>query len=86
MQILKLILDEDKTWPDLQEENCIYLGEGPSLIQVAVLKRGMKSGLPSVVIRLDLPDGEVVIAETSAVLFVAAGKKIEAKFPELLKI
>jgi hypothetical protein len=52
---------------------------------VAVLDGGMKSGRPSVAIRLDLPDGRTVVAETSARLFCVAARAIMAKHPELFE-
>lgn len=44
------------------------------------LKAGMASGKPSVAIRLDLPDGKVVIAETSLALFLGAASALHTKF------
>ncbi len=41
-----------------------------------MLPAGMSSGAPSVMIRLDLPDGRIVLAETSAALFVSAGAAV----------
>jgi hypothetical protein len=41
----------------------------------------MQSGKPSVCFRIDLPDGRVVLAETSALLFCRAAEAIVARFP-----
>lgn len=69
MPELKIILDGDGAWPDLKNKEIIHITEG---IQVALLKRGMKSGASSISIRFDLPDGKTVVAETSLKLFIQA--------------
>jgi hypothetical protein len=56
-----------------------------SIKGVALLKNGMESGRPSVAFRIDLPDGDVVIAQTSARLFCVAAKAIMARHPELFE-
>lgn len=45
-------------------------------IEIGTLRRGMASGKDSVALCFKLPDGRVVIAETSAELFMAAGGAI----------
>lgn len=83
---LDLNLDGDGAWPDLlgRMDQVVHLREGTTL-RVSVLAGGMTSGKPSIGIRLDLPDGRVVIAETSARLFVTTARAIEARFPGLLE-
>ena len=80
-----LKLNGDDAWPDLLHKQFIHLGSDAPPMQVAVLDAGMTSGQPSVGIRLDLPDGQTIVAETSARLFVIAGRAISAKFPDLFK-
>lgn len=80
-----LKLEGDDAWPDLLHKQFIHLGSDAPPMQVAVLDGGMASGQPSVGIRLDLPDGQTIVAETSARLFVCAARAIEAKFPDLFK-
>jgi hypothetical protein len=73
-----------RTWQvKIDTPQVIHLGNGAKPIQVAVLDGGLVSGRPSVAIRLDLPDGQVVVAETTARLFVMAGRAISAKYPQL---
>jgi hypothetical protein len=74
MLILEVILDGEGCWPDLAEKTVINLGNESKPIQVAALPKGLVSGKPSVSIRLDLPDGNVVIAETSLALFLSAAE------------
>ena len=82
MIAMNIILEGDNAWPDLQGKDIIHLRDGPP-IQVAVLDGGMTSGRPSVAMRIDLPDGRSVIAETSARLFATAARAIMAKYPDL---
>lgn len=70
-------------WPDLAREDCIHLGNGAPALRVAVLEGGMESGKPSIALRIDLPDGKSVIAETSARLFCTAARTIMARYPDL---
>lgn len=71
----------DGAWPDLKGKEIINVEH----IKVTVLEMGMASGRPSVAFRLDLPDGRVVIAQTSARLFLQSAKLIEARYPALLQ-
>jgi hypothetical protein len=76
-------LDGGGAWPDLNEKPYVYLEEDAPPIQLAVFAGGMKSGLPSVAFRFDLPDGTTVVAQTSARLFCTAARSIMAKYPNL---
>lgn len=73
----------DGAWPDLAEK----MADGRVIdieeIAVNVLDSGMKSGQPSVGLRIDLPDGRTVLAQTSARLFCTAAKAIMARYPDL---
>jgi hypothetical protein len=80
---MTITLQGDNAWPDLQGKPIIHLGDGAPMIDVAVLDGGMSSGRPSVALRLELPDGRTVIAETSARLFCSTARIIEARFPHL---
>jgi hypothetical protein len=62
-----------------------HLGTSAPTIQLAVLEGGTAKGLPSVVMKIDLPDGQVVLAETTARLFCTAGRMITAKYPALFE-
>ena len=83
---LDLDLEGDGAWPDLagRLDQVIHLREGTT-IRLAVLTAGMTSGRPAVGIRLDLPDGRVLVAETSARLLVTAARAIAARFPDLFE-
>ncbi len=69
--------DGDGCWPDLKDKEIIHVTNG---LHVAGLAKGMESGKPSVAFRIDLPDGRVVVAETSLVLFLAAADVFKARY------
>lgn len=81
MNGIKIIIDGEGCWPDIAEKivdgDLIHLSNG-NVIEIAMLRGGTKSGKPSLSIRIDLPDGKVVIAETTLELFVAAARAFEA--------
>ncbi len=83
MTQLNIILREP-SWPDLDQKikdgDVIHLGADSPPIQVAGLTSGMRSGAPSVAIRIDLPDGKTAIAETSLKLFLTAADALKARF------
>lgn len=78
-------LEGDGAWPDLQYRptDIIHLSNDAKPIRVVVLNGGMETGRPSLAMRIDLPDGKVVVAETSARLFCSAAKLIMSKYPDL---
>jgi hypothetical protein len=72
MPAMSILLNGEDAWPELKDlpaDNLIHVTDP---IQVARLKGGMASGKTSVAIRIDLPDGRVVIAETSLELWNAS--------------
>jgi hypothetical protein len=78
-------LNGDNAWPDLRDKEIIHIANDAPPIQVAALNGGLASGRPSVAIRIDLPDGRTVVAETTARLFCSAARAIQAKYPDLFK-
>ena len=78
MTELKLILNEP-AWPDLADKAVIVLGADAPPIQIASLAHGTASGAPSIMLRLDLPDGRTVVAEMTLRMFVQAAKLLVAK-------
>lgn len=77
--IIKVELEGDGAFSDLQDklDQVIHL-TGP--ITIAVLEGGMTSGRPSLAIRIDLPDGKVIVQEASVRAFLAAADVLRAKF------
>lgn len=85
---MNIILDGDNAWPDLKPpltKQLIHVANDAPPIQVAVLDGGAVSGRPTVAIRVDMPNGQVLIAETTARLFVMAGRAIAARYPRLFE-
>lgn len=82
MPTLAIKLDGDGSYPDLARRaaDVIHLGEGAPPIGVTALAGGMASGRTSVMLRLDLPDGRVVLAETSVRLFLLAADALRARY------
>lgn len=84
MIAMKIILEGDGCWPDLADNpNLIEVKDGN--MEVALLDKGMASGRPSVAFRIDLPDGKIVFAQTTARLFCMAAKAFMAKYPDLFE-
>jgi hypothetical protein len=68
-------------YPDLREDQIIHTKDAK--IEVVCIDHGMGSGKPSVALRVDLPDGQIIISETSARLFCTAARAIMARYPNL---
>ena len=80
MPVLKIKMDVDECGFDAVNpdgsgaEKIVHVPD--AVIEVGTLRAGMTSGKDSVMICVPLPDGRIVLAETSAELFVAAGRAI----------
>lgn len=71
-------INGDDCWPDLAEKGFI----AGSFVAIARLSKGTVSGKSSVTVRIELPDGRTVLAETSLALLrqaVAAFNAAEAQ-------
>lgn len=73
---LDVVLNGDGAWPELAQ---LDVASGDRLA-IAGLERGMVSGAPSVMVRIDWADGRVAIAETSLKLFLAAADALKARY------
>ena len=76
------ILEPAKHWSDLLEKEVIYLGNETSPVDIVAMPGGMTSGRTSISLRLDLPDGRVVIVETALYELARAVQTIQARFGE----
>lgn len=86
MPSLQIHLDGDGCWPDLASLKAAGKLEWDNVpVEIALLKGGMQSGKASVAMRFNFPDGRVFICETSADLFVTAGKSIEVRASDQFK-
>lgn len=80
---LEVILNGEGCWPDIQEvidSGNLEMGES---VKICALPGGMQSGKPSCTIRVDLPGGKVVLAETSLLLFQSAARAFTARYGDL---
>ena len=71
MTTIRVIADGDDAWVDLKDwvesgDPRLVMAMGNDTVwQLTFLERGMESGAASIGLRLDLPDGRIVVAETS---------------------
>ena len=84
MTMIHLLLDGDGAFRDLQgkEDQVIDLADKP--FTVAALDQGTAGGNPSVMIRLDLPDGRVVLQQTTAKLWITVARALRGRWPDEL--
>lgn len=83
MNHVVIILDiEDAGWSDLRkveaEGKLIHLNKATSFA-IAGVANGMVSGKPSVMIRVDLPEGKVLLLETSLALILSAADALRIR-------
>jgi uncharacterized protein (UPF0371 family) len=77
-----LKLDGERCWPDLADKmDQIIDVEAP--IQIALMPGGMSTGKAAIAIRIELPDGRTVIAQTSQELFDAAARAFRGRLEYL---
>lgn len=80
MPFIDLRLDQDGCWPDIGEKKKAgLLKVSLAPLGMALLTEGMKSGRPSVLLRIDLPDGQLVYVQTSLRLLAAAVRTMEVR-------
>lgn len=86
MPVMRLKLGPEPIWPDLEEkirQGLVYHLSNESVIEVGALDGGMVSGRPSIAFRIDLPDGKVVVAETSLGLFQTVNAGLRGRFGDV---
>src|SRR5579864_7801340 len=81
MPSLRIVLDPEREGLgfDVSQKEVIHLTNDAEIV-VSGLPDGMVGGKPSMMFGFKLPDGRVVIAETSWRLFAAAYKAFAGKF------
>lgn len=78
MPVIELTLIEP-AWPDLDLDKTIHYTDP---IKATALPAGMMSGGTSIALRFDLPDGSIVIAETSLAALNALLIGVKARYPD----
>ncbi len=76
MITLDIRLDGDGAWPELKDKELIET----TLTGVSALAAGTNTGRSSVMLRIDLPDGKVVMAQTTMRLFLNAANLFRIKY------
>ncbi len=74
------ILDPEEHWEDLLDKEVIYFGNEAAPIEIVAMPEGMASGRTSISMRLDLPDGRVVILETALYELARVVDTIQERF------
>ncbi len=78
MVSITIVSNSGTAWtdlPDKQRDGRLLHTQEP--IQVGLVPGGMASGAASVALRLDCPDGRVLVAETSLTALAAAVRALE---------
>jgi hypothetical protein len=80
---LNIIINGDGAWPDITakraEGKLIDLMDDPhAKWSLACLPRGTQGGNPTVTARFDLPDGRVILTQTTLKLLKSAVRAFEA--------
>ena len=73
MPALQVVLDGDNCWPDLRAG--FIEGEW---VGIARLRSGTVAGKATVTVRIQLPDGQTVLAETTLALLEGAVRAFRA--------
>lgn len=73
MPALTIITNGDNCWPELKEKGFIT----GQWVGIARLPRGTVGGKPTVTVRIELPDGQTVLAETTLALLSNAVRAFE---------
>jgi hypothetical protein len=65
-------------WPEIEKRQHIDLmGSDAPPIQLALVARGMSDGESALILRIDLPDGQVVLTQASLPRFLEAAKALQ---------
>lgn len=77
---LSIHINGDGCWPDVtpESEQLTWLHSTTENLSIARLPAGMQSGASSVAIRVNTPDGRIVVVEVSMKLFQAAAQAFAA--------
>jgi hypothetical protein len=89
MPHVDLRLNGDGCWPDLAElrdAGRVIDTHSETSIGIALLPGGMTSGKPSVTFRLQLPDGKIVLAQTSLELLTASVRAMNTRMEHVHKV
>lgn len=83
MLAMDIKLDGDGIWSDLEDGKRPIHRVDDGVLRICTLKGGMQGGNPSVAIRLDLPNGETVVAQTSVRLWQQAAAAMRGRYGDV---
>jgi hypothetical protein len=72
MPHLSVIMNAENCWPELKDNH--VQGEW---VGIARLSHGTASGKPTVIVRIELPDGQIVLAQTTLAILSTAVRAFE---------
>lgn len=73
MPALSVITNGDNCWPDLKDKRLVV----GNWVGIARLPNGTAQGNATVTVRIELPDGRTVLAETTLALLSSAMRAFE---------
>jgi hypothetical protein len=76
--MIRVELEGDGCWPELGGPGGPEVIDAGTSISMALLRGGMSSGRASVTVRIDLPDGRVVLAQASLAVLLGAAEAMAA--------
>lgn len=81
MPALNIILDGDGCWPDLNDKppEKVRWDSHIGTPAIAKLPMGTEAGNDSVALRLDMPNGDVIVTQFTMKLFLAAAAAFRAR-------
>lgn len=84
MAVLKIALDGDGAWADLAglppERVVNLMAPDATVLELTALPHGTAAGRVAVGLRLTLPDGRVVVTQTTLRMLVVAVRAIVARY------
>lgn len=83
MPNMKVILDAQGCWPEMETARTAGKLVEVEIAEIAMLPNGMSSGAPSVAVRIDLPDGTFIFAQTSLKLLCLAADAFRVRYAAL---
>ena len=78
---------EETPWHDLRDNPKLFpaMGETVKDLRFGALPNGTVEGMPTVNICFELPDGRIVLTETTMRIFCSAARAFEARYPEVMR-
>jgi len=79
---LSIVMDVEERPIVTPEEPRLYPDKLLDVNALGILTNGTEEGRPVVIVRINLPSGEVILAQTTLRLFQAAARAFAARYPD----